>query len=304
MKAIVTLWKFGRPHTLIGSMISICTLYAIVCEKNLTLYIPLLIIALIIGITCNLFIVGINQIADVNIDRINKPYLPIAAGDLKSQSAKIIVFVSLFISLGLALYISIYLFAIILLSALIGWAYSMPPFHLKRHHLLAALAITTVRGVLINLGGFLVFNYIVNKSLGIPENVKILTLFIIAFSIAISWFKDLPDVEGDSKYNIRTLAILYSSKVALIAGHILVGSAYLFTIYLKSIDIKSSENPALETQILFYGHLVLFALFILNAFSIQLQKHESVKQFYKRFWLFFFAEYLLYFAAYFIKADK
>jgi homogentisate phytyltransferase/homogentisate geranylgeranyltransferase len=301
MKSLVTLWKFGRPHTIIGSIISICTLYTIVCEKNKTFYIPLLIMALIVGITCNIFIVGINQIADVNIDRINKPYLPIASGALKSQQAKIIVLIALLISLGLAFYISIYLFAIISLSAMIGWAYSMPPFHLKQHHLFAALAITTVRGVLINLGGFLVFNYIINHSLGIPGNVKILTVFIIAFTIVISWFKDLPDVEGDSKYNIKTLAILYSPKFALIAGHLLVGCAYLFTIYLKYVELVASKIPSFETEMLFYGHVVLFVLFIVNAFSIQLSKHESVKKFYKRFWWFFFAEYLLYFLAYIVK---
>ena len=37
---------------------------------------------LVAGYGVNVFIVGLNQITDVEIDRINKPYLPIAAGDL------------------------------------------------------------------------------------------------------------------------------------------------------------------------------------------------------------------------------
>ena len=32
----------------------------------------------------NLFIVGINQIYDIDIDQINKPFLPIAAGESAS----------------------------------------------------------------------------------------------------------------------------------------------------------------------------------------------------------------------------
>ena len=76
MSAIVTLWKFSRPHTIIGSVISICTLYMIVCNEKGLQQIPLLLLALAIGITCNIFIVGINQVADVEIDKINKPYLP------------------------------------------------------------------------------------------------------------------------------------------------------------------------------------------------------------------------------------
>jgi homogentisate phytyltransferase/homogentisate geranylgeranyltransferase len=78
---------------------------------------------------------------------------------------------------------------------------------LKRHHFTAALSIATVRGVLLNLGGFLVFNYLVNKTLVIPENVKILSLFIIAFSVVISWFKDLADMKGDAEFKIQTFAL-------------------------------------------------------------------------------------------------
>ena len=298
MKQLITLWKFSRPHTIIGSVISIFTLYYIVCDKLETQPLSFLIIVLCIGITCNVFIVGINQIADVSIDKINKPYLPIPSGALSVQQAKIIVFTALFISLSLALYLSPYLFGIIVLATTIGWAYSMPPFYLKQHHVTAALAITTVRGVLLNAGGFLVFNYLINNSLEMPENVKILTLFVIVFSIVISWFKDLPDIEGDVKYNIKTFAILFSPKVALITGNLLVGLAYLLTIYLKWVDFIRSEIPSIETKVLLVGHIILFGLFIINAYSIRLSEHQSVKIFYKRFWWFFFAEYLLYLVAY------
>jgi homogentisate phytyltransferase/homogentisate geranylgeranyltransferase len=298
MKSLITLWKFSRPHTVIGSVISIFTLYFIVCQNKQTQSLTYLLLALSIGITCNIFIVGINQIADVNIDRINKPFLPIPSGELSVRQAKTIVVTALFLSLGMALFITPYLFAIITLAATIGWAYSMPPLHLKRHHITAALAITIVRGVILNLGGFLVFNYLVNGSLTIPENVKILTLFIIAFSVVISWFKDLPDIEGDKKYDIKSFAILYSPKAALIAGHLLVGLAYLFTIYLKSSDYLYEEDRTFETQILLFGHIILLTLFIANAFSIEHKLHSSVSKFYKRFWWFFFAEYALYLIAY------
>ena len=183
MKPLITLWKFSRPHTIIGSVIGIFTLYCIVCENQQTQCLSYLVMALSIGITCNLFIVGINQIADVKIDIINKPYLPIPSGALSVAQAKGIVLVALFISLGLALFISPYLFGIIALAATIGWAYSMPPFYLKQHHVTAALAITTVRGVLLNAGGFMVYNYLINDSLEMPLNVMILTLFIFMFSI-------------------------------------------------------------------------------------------------------------------------
>jgi homogentisate phytyltransferase/homogentisate geranylgeranyltransferase len=257
--------------------------------------------ALCIGITTNIFIVGINQIADVAIDKINKPYLPIASGALSIQSAKYIIGTALCISLSLALYISPYLFGIIALAATIGWAYSMPPFYLKQHHVTAALSITFVRGILLNAGGFIVFNYLVNHTLKMPENVKILTIFIVVFSIVIAWFKDLPDIAGDAQYNIKTFAILYSPKIALTTGIVLVSSAYLLIIYIKYIDYALSENPTFKTQTLLFGHILLLFLFIINAFSIQLKEHRSIERFYKRFWGFFFAEYLVYLVAYTLK---
>lgn len=287
MKLPLIIWKFSRPHTIIGSVISITTLYLYAHQATEVFNTTLLLLSLVVGITCNVFIVGINQVQDVEIDKINKPYLPIPAGILTLKLAKRIVGISLFISLSFALYISPYLFGIVALSTFIGWAYSMPPFYLKKHHVTAALAISTVRGVLLNAGGFLVFNYLINGVVAMPHDIQILTLFVIAFSIVISWFKDLSDMEGDSKFNIKTLALTFSPKQVLIAGNVLVGFAYVFSI-LSSV----------KEGILFYGHILLLVLFLLNTLSINLNLHSSIKKYYQRFWWFFFAEYLLYLFAY------
>ena len=298
MKSIQILWKFSRPHTIIGSIISICTLYLIIYRQQGIFNVQYFLMALLIGVSCNVFIVGINQIADVEIDKINKPDLPIPSGLLKVNQAKAIVGFALSFSLAVAWLVSPFLLLIIALAGFIGWAYSMPPLHLKKHHLPAALAIATVRGLLLNAGGFLVFNFVINNSWDMPKNVLILTLFVIAFSIVIAWFKDLPDMAGDAKYNIRSLAILYSPKTTLLLGNFLVGSAYLFTIYIKYGDFSHSEIPSFETQTLFWGHIILFILFVVNAFSVKLNEHQSLKKFYQRFWWFFFAEYILYLLAY------
>jgi homogentisate phytyltransferase/homogentisate geranylgeranyltransferase len=301
MRRLLSLWKFSRPHTIIGSVISTITLFYIIYEQQKIFSPYYLIMALIIAITCNVFIVGINQIADVEIDKINKPCLPIPSGLLSIKEAKFIISAALIISLGLALIVSPFLFGIVALATAIGWAYSLPPFHFKQHHVFAAVAIALVRGVLLNAGGFLVFNYVINKTLEMPENVEILTLFIILFSVVISWFKDLPDITGDSKYNIKTFAILYSPKVVLLTGNLLVGCAYLFTICMKWLDYVHSEIPSTVTKVLLFGHLLLMGLFILNAFIIRLNELISIQKFYKRFWWFFFAEYALYLLAYYMK---
>lgn len=290
MKTINIIWKFSRPHTIIGSVISITALYMMAYRTNEPFDLSLLLLSIIVGICCNVFIVGINQVSDIEIDRINKPELPIPAGVLSLRQAKNIVYTALIICYLIAAYISMYLLVIVVLSTFIGWAYSMPPFHLKKHHISAAIAIATVRGVLLNAGGFLLFNYLLNDSAELTQDAEVLTIFVLAFSVVISWFKDLSDVEGDAKFNINTLAIQYSPKVALIIGNIIVSLAYLYSI----LHSDSSD-------VLLYGHIILWALFIINVISIKLNNHQSIRKYYKRFWWFFFAEYLLYLLSYIIK---
>jgi len=300
MNALSILWRFSRPHTIIGSVVSIITLYMIVLDRAVGQRPLLLVSALFVGVSCNLFIVGINQLADVAIDRVNKPELPLPAGDLSRAQGWRIVLAALGASLGVALWVSPYLFGVVAGATFIGWAYSMPPFQLKRHHLSASLSIATVRGVLLNLGGFLIYDHLVNGAVEVPLHVWILTGFIIVFSTSIAWFKDLPDMAGDARYGIRTLALVTSPRTALIAGHVLVGLAYLFTIAALSLHLSvGGDGP--RTRVLLIGHVVLLALFLLNLRTLGKGDNLGLQRFYRQFWWLFFAEYGLYFGAYLIR---
>ena len=93
--------------------------------------------------------------ADQAIDKINKPTLPIAAGDLSEKKAIIIVLVSLISSLAFGFHpvlgtqgLNVALWG----SMILGTLYSLPPFRLKRHPILAAICIVSVRGAIINAG--------------------------------------------------------------------------------------------------------------------------------------------------------
>ena len=290
--------RFSRPHTIVGTVVSIAALYTIVCDRAQEGHPLLLASALLVGIACNLFIVGINQVADVEIDRINKPYLPLPAGDLSPHQAMMIVRTALIMALSVALVVSPWLFLVVGTATFIGWAYSMPPFRLKRHHLKAAIAISTVRGLLINLGGFMAYDHLANGHVVVPMEVWLLAGFITAFSICIAWFKDLADVPGDALHGIRTLAVSHSPRSALIAGHVLVAVAYLATILLLWLHAQSAIMDVPRTNVLLIGHGVLFISFMVNMLSVRLDRTESVKRFYTRFWVFFFAEYILFLIAY------
>ncbi len=108
------------------------------------------ILSLLLG---NIFIVGINQIFDINIDKINKPFLPMAAGRMSSRMACMVVaFSGVLGSLLVTTYFSKLILGLYLFGLLIGGLYSAPPVRLKRYPAMAALIIAFVRGFLLHFG--------------------------------------------------------------------------------------------------------------------------------------------------------
>jgi homogentisate phytyltransferase/homogentisate geranylgeranyltransferase len=76
----------------------------------------------------NLYITGLNQLTDVEIDRINKPYLPLASGELSIAHGWQVVLVSLGLALVFAAKAAWPLRGVLLGSAALGTVYSLPPF--------------------------------------------------------------------------------------------------------------------------------------------------------------------------------
>ncbi|EXB29328.1 Homogentisate phytyltransferase 2 [Morus notabilis] len=160
--------------------------------------------ALICG---NGYIVGINQIYDIGIDKVNKPYLPIAAGDLSVKSAwLLVVFFALAGLLIVGFNFGPFITSLYCLGLFLGTTYSVPPFRLKRFPVAAFLIIATVRGFLLNFGVY----YATRAALGLTfewsSPVAFITTFVTLFALVIAITKDLPDVEGDRKFKISTFA--------------------------------------------------------------------------------------------------
>jgi homogentisate phytyltransferase/homogentisate geranylgeranyltransferase len=276
------LWRFSRPHTIIGSTLSIIVLF-LLQGGSVFAHWYILVVTLVSALACNLCITGLNQVIDVELDKINKPELPIASGELNANSAKKIVLASGIIALVAAALLHWLLLLLIVVILFLGIAYSMPPIQFKKHHLPAALSITIVRGVLVNLGMALHFSGMLDHTYSIEPVVYPLTLFISAFSLAIAWYKDLPDRAGDAHFGYRTFPLLYSPKIALYLGAALVTAAYAGCIFWS---YQESES------LLLLSLSVLCLAFLFHVRTVRLDDQTSVKRFYKLFWVFFFATYL------------
>ena len=152
-------WQFFRPHTIIGTSLSVLALYLIALgSTNTAIAISNVKIMLAVWLAClcgNVYIVGLNQLTDVEIDRINKPDLPLASGSFTLKQGWIIVALMGISAIAIAGLSSTWLLATVGISLLIGTAYSLPPIRLKQFPLLAAFCILTVRGIVVNIGLFL-----------------------------------------------------------------------------------------------------------------------------------------------------
>jgi homogentisate phytyltransferase/homogentisate geranylgeranyltransferase len=277
-----TLWKFSRPHTIIGSIVSIVVLF-LLQGGSLTDHFTVLVVTLVSALGCNVCITGLNQIVDVELDKINKPELPIASGELDIKTAKKIVFIAGIIALGAAAFLHWVLLMLIVVILMLGIAYSVPPLQLKRHHVPAALAITIVRGVLVNIGMAVHFAGMLQGNFHVQPVIYPLTIFISAFSLAIAWYKDLPDRAGDAHFGYKTFPLLYSPKTALYTGATFVVAAYAWCIFWSYQQAQS---------LLMYSLIALNIAFLLHLTTVRLQEQASIRRFYQLFWVFFFATYL------------
>ncbi|MEP0923287.1 homogentisate phytyltransferase [Leptolyngbya sp. ST-U4] len=287
---IYAFWKFSRPHTIIGTTLSVLGLYAIAFALNpASLSLPLL--PLLTCLCGNVYIVGLNQLEDVAIDRINKPHLPLASGEFSRREAQAIVLTTGLLALGLSAVQGVFLMATVWLSVAIGTAYSLPPLRLKRFPFWASVCIFTVRGAIVNLGLFLHFNQQLGGSFGVPAPVWALTLFVLVFTFAIAIFKDIPDLEGDRLYHITTFTMRLGQKAVFKLA------LWVITLCYSGMIVAGTLLPNVSALFLIPTHvLALIALWVLSS-RVDLREKQSIAQFYQFIWKLFFLEYLVFPAA-------
>ncbi|NEP03036.1 MAG: homogentisate phytyltransferase [Symploca sp. SIO2E9] len=295
---LYALWKFSRPHTIIGTSLSVFGLYLIAlstAEGSLALDSLGQLLGTWLACLCgNIYIVGLNQLEDVEIDQINKPHLPIAAGEFSRRQAQLIVGITGILALLLAGWLGPWLFLMVSTSLTIGTAYSLPPVRLKRFPFWAALCIFSVRGAIVNLGLFVHFSLVLtNKEMLMPTpSVWALTLFVLVFTFAIAIFKDIPDWEGDKQYNIVTFTLkLGKLKVFNLARWVIT------VCYLGMMLVGWLWLPSVNTIFLVITHLVALIFLWRRSQKVDLQHKSEITKFYQVIWKLFFIEYLIFPAA-------
>ncbi|XP_024021613.1 homogentisate solanesyltransferase, chloroplastic isoform X2 [Morus notabilis] len=289
-------WRFLRPHTIRGTALGSIALVsrALIENPNLIKWSLLFkafsgLFALICG---NGYIVGINQIYDIGIDKVNKPYLPIAAGDLSVKSAwLLVVFFALAGLLIVGFNFGPFITSLYCLGLFLGTTYSVPPFRLKRFPVAAFLIIATVRGFLLNFGVY----YATRAALGLTfewsSPVAFITTFVTLFALVIAITKDLPDVEGDRKFKISTFA----TKLG-VRNIAFLGSGLLLLNYVGAIAAAIYMPQAFKRNLMLPIHAALALCLIFQAWVLEQANYtkDAIAGFYRFIWNLFYAEYIIF----------
>lgn len=239
----------------------------------------------------NVAIVGINQVHDVDVDKINKPYLPLASGAMDVQEGKRIAWTCAVGSLLIgACPWSTPLMITLVGSLALGLLYSVDVkgMRWKKHPALAATCIFAVRAVLVQLGFSLHAQLATGQAMQITRPIAATMGLMAVFSLVIAFFKDIPDVHGDEKNTIRTLSVRLGPRTVF---HICMGlltAIYAGAIGYSALACKGSFRIASSA-----AHLLFLAMLWIRSKEVILDSSSSLYSFYMFIWKLFYAEYLV-----------
>lgn len=316
------LYKFTRPHTIRGTVLASIagTIRALtdtpgaIASANWSTMLPRAFIGMVALLLGNAFIVGINQIYDKDIDEMNKPFLPVASGEMSKRFAWIAVLSSGIIGPLIVLrFFPKLLFQLYSFGIFLGAIYSVPPIRTKKNPILAGLTIACVRGFLLNFGVYYAVKDAVGASFAWSPKVAFIARFMTTFATVIAVTKDLPDVEGDKvcrssspmpfrlshrnhslpsnqAYQIETFA----TKVGV--ARIAKGASYcLLANYVHAIVTYFLSKPGSFNRIpMVGGHIALASILIARFRQLDPDSIKSIKLYYKHIWDLFYLEYGLY----------
>jgi 4-hydroxybenzoate polyprenyltransferase len=212
-----TWFEFSRPFTLVapalgfasGSVTGAGAYPREAWSGDLVIY-PL--IGLTMAAVLNAASNGLNQIYDLDIDRVNKPKRPLPSGRLTMADAWTFTICAYALALVLAWMVAPggrhECFWIVVMATLITVVYSVPPFRTKRLGVWANLTIAIPRGVLLKVAGWSAV-----KTVMAVEPWYIGGIFGL-FLLGASTTKDFADMEGDARGGCRTLPIIYGVRRA------------------------------------------------------------------------------------------
>jgi 4-hydroxybenzoate polyprenyltransferase len=201
---------------------------------------------------------GLNQICDLENDRINKPHRPLPAGLMTRAQAWVFVAVTYIAALAMVAVVNWETLAIYVLAALATVAYSAPPLRLKRHPVASNFTIALIRGELLKVAGWAAVSTVL-RSL---EPWYIGFIYFV-FLLGATTTKDFADIEGDRAAGCITLPVRYGatwSARAISPAFLLPWLLLPLGLYLRVLSGDRTAITVLSVVMLLWGSYVIYLM--------------------------------------------
>ncbi len=248
-KKILAFIKITRPINVVITFL-VVIVAILISEKEQTEPIVLILAPLAAAFTAAAGNI-VNDIYDIETDRISHPNRILVLESLSVKEAWIEYLIFNSVSVFLAIYLSPILLIIVLLTIFLLFIYSA---FLKRLPLIGNIIIALVTGLAFIYGGYVVEN---------PKASIIPAVFAFLINLIREIVKDIQDIDGDLKLNFKTFAIRFgidSSKYLVVIITIIL---ILFTLYPFIQNIYKIEYFIL-VMVLVNPILILCIKFLFN----------------------------------------
>ena len=221
-------------------------------------YLRILMALITIVLAC-LYSLFINNIEDVEIDKISNVNRPLIKGDISLETYKKMSWGILFTTFLFAYLVDeVFLFFIITFLATY-FVYSAPPLRLKRLFILSKALISFNSLVLVISGYWFIYNSTEN----FPNTV--ILMIMVGFTMVIN-FIDLKDHEGDKESGIITLPVMIGLKRA----KVVIGISFIVT-YSMAIFIFGTDK--------IYMLIPLFLIGLTEYFLVNKKDYKEIHVF-------------------------
>ena len=218
-----------------------------------------------------------NDIYDFDIDKISKLKRPLVSKVVDITEYKNLAKLFLFLAFLLSLCVNEAFFLMILACNGLAYLYSNPPFRLRKYFIISNAILAVIAMVTFYAGATVLATEYSFQI--IPAKVSLVLLAGFFLSITI---KDIKDVEGDRRHNVKSLMTVFGNKWGLIITAVIITTTIIMIPFmlqingmqLLSVIIAVLFNLALffvkykkETLIFVLYYLYLVVLFYLLVFK-------------------------------------
>jgi len=259
MNSLRLYWTFARPFTLVPPMIGIFSGSLIgYGASHVPFPVVRVALAVLAAAVLNAASNGLNQICDLENDRINKPHRPLPSARMSMTQAWRFVVLTYVAALAMVAVVNWETFAIYVTAALATVAYSAPPIRLKRHPVGSNLIIALIRGWLLKVAGWAAVATVLTSI----EPWYIGSIYFV-FLLGATTTKDFADIEGDRAAGCITLPVRYGamwSARAISPAFLLPWLLLPLGLYLRVLTGHPAAIMALAVIMLAWGSYVIYLI--------------------------------------------